>query len=115
MPEEQEVIESQPPRFKDELAPPAQAPVSNLDLEDILQIPLRVSATLGHAVMRVREILELKEGSIVTLDKLAGEMTDISVNDLLLARGEVVVIGNALHVRLAEIVGVSERLDRGHG
>ena len=59
--------------------------------------------------MLVREVLELKRGSIVQLDKLAGEMTDIYVNGLHLARGEVVVIADVLHVRIGEIVGREEK------
>jgi len=57
--------------------------------------------------MLVREVLDLKQGSIVPLDKLAGEMTDIYVNGIPLAKGEVVVIGDSLHVRVGEILGVA--------
>jgi flagellar motor switch protein FliN len=79
-----------------------------LDYEDILPIPLRVTADLGKTAMKVKDILDLKVGSVVSLDKMAGEMTDVYVNGLHIARGEVVVIGDTLHVRLAEIVGVNE-------
>ncbi len=74
-----------------------------LGIDDLKDVPLEVSADLGKCSMLVREVLELKRGSVIPLDKLAGEMTDIYVNDLPLARGEVVVIGDTLHVRLGEM------------
>jgi flagellar motor switch protein FliN/FliY len=80
-------------------------PATRLDFTDLGAVPLAVSADLGRNTMRIREILELREGSIVPLDKLAGEMTDVYVNGLLLARGEVVPIGDNLHVRIHEVIG----------
>ena len=63
--------------------------------------------------MLVSEILALRVGSIVFLDKMAGELADICANNLPLAKGEIVVIGDALHVRLAEVNGAQERSDEG--
>jgi len=85
-----------------------ELPSMHLELEDLHQIKLSLSADLGHAHMTVREVLDLKVGSIVSLDKMAGEMTDLWLDELQIARGEVVVIGDILHVRLAEITGISE-------
>lgn len=82
-----------------------------LVLEDLRRVNLDITADLGSSRMLVREVLELKKGSVVPLDKMAGEMTDVYVNGLVLAKGEIVVIGDTLHVRLAEIVGASEILD----
>lgn len=90
-------------------------PFDHLDLEDMRNIRLRLSADLGRRTMRVREVLALKVGSIVTLDKMAGELTDISVNGLPLARGEVVVISDSLHVRMSEILQGSEIQESGNG
>ena len=78
-----------------------------LSVDDLKKVRLIITADLGEAAMLVREILDLKQGSIVPLDKLAGEMTDIYVNGIPLARGEVVVIGDSLHVRIGEIFGVA--------
>ena len=83
----------------------------HLELDDLRNVDLHVTADLGHSGMLVRDILELKQGSIVPLSKMAGEMTDIYVNGRPLAKGEVVVIGDTLHVRLAEIVGMNELLE----
>ena len=79
-----------------------------LDLADLNKISLPLSADLGQAQMTVRKILDLKVGSIVSLDKLAGDMTDVTLDGLPIARGEVVVIGDTLHVRLSEIMGITD-------
>ncbi len=85
-------------------------------LDDLAQVRMTITAHLGSCLMTVREVLGLKRGSIVPLDKLAGEMTDIYVNGLPLARGEVVVIADELHVRIGEIVGQEDRsgFEEGH-
>lgn len=73
----------------------------NLDL--LLDIPLEVVVELGRTRMRISEVLELTSGSIVELDKMAGEPVDVFVNNRLIARGEVVVIEEHFGVRITEI------------
>lgn len=92
-----------------EVAPEAQPSLERLDVDHLKGVRLTITAHLGKCSMLVREVLDLKRGSIVQLDKLAGEMTDIFVNGLPLARGEVVVIADVLHVRIAEIAGGEEK------
>lgn len=87
----------------------------NLTLDDVMNIRLSISANLGRAPMKVRDVIQLKVGSIVTLNKMAGELTDVYVNGLPLARGEVVVINDSLHVRMSEILNTMEVLERGNG
>lgn len=77
-----------------------------LGIDDLKRVRLSVTAELGQARMLVRDVLELKEGSIIPLDKIAGEMTDIHLNGIPLARGEVVIISDSIHVRIAEILGL---------
>lgn len=77
-------------------------PGARLSLDDLHKIPLAVTAELGRVDMRVRDILALKVGSLIVLDKFAGQMTDILVNDIPTARGEIVVIGDSLNVRISE-------------
>jgi flagellar motor switch protein FliN/FliY len=72
-------------------------------LKDIYGVKLEMSADLGRCTMLVREVLELKRGSVLPLDKLAGEMTDIHINGIPFGRGEVVVLADTLHVRISEI------------
>lgn len=80
----------------------------NLDL--LMDIPLEVTVELGRTKRSIREILELGQGSIVELDKLAGEPVDILVNQRLIAKGEVVVIDENFGVRVTDIVSQAERL-----
>ncbi len=83
---------------------------THLSLDDIAKVPLYLTVDLGVASMKVRDILDLKVGSIVSLNKMAGEMTDVELGGQQIARGEVVVLGDVLHVRLSEIFGASETI-----
>jgi len=89
----------------------AAPPGAHLKLDDLKRVKLTVSADLGGCPMLVRDVLALQRGSVVQLSKLAGEMTDIYLNGLPLARGEVVVIGDTLHVRIGEIIGQEKQGD----
>lgn len=80
----------------------------NLDM--LLDIPLEVTVELGRTKRSIKEILELAPGSIVELDKLAGEPVDILVNQRLIAKGEVVVIDENFGVRVTDIVSQKERI-----
>ncbi len=82
-------------------------PFEKLAIDDLKSVRLTITADLGQAALLVREVLDLKQGSIVSLDKLAGELTDIHVNGIPLAKGEVVVIADSLHVRIGEVFGVA--------
>ncbi len=94
-----------------------EAPVSNRIADDpslalLMDIPLEVSVELGRVKKLVRDIVELGAGSIVEIDKAAGEPVDILVNRRLVARGEVVVIDDNFGVRITEILNPNERLDK---
>ena len=80
------------------------------NLEMLLDIPLQVTVQLGKTKRTVKEILELSSGSIIELDKLAGEPVDIHINDRLIAQGEVVVIDENFGVRVTDIISQSDRL-----
>lgn len=82
----------------------------SLDL--LLDIPLEISVELGRVKMFVKEVVELGTGSIVEIDKAAGEPVDVMVNGLLVARGEVVVIEDNFGVRITEILNPQERLKK---
>lgn len=79
----------------------------------LLDVPMRVTVELGRTKMTIKEILGLGEGSIIELDKLAGEPVDILVNDKLVAQGEVVVIDENFAVRVTKIVSPMERIFEG--
>lgn len=82
---------------------------ARLGIADLNKVKVNVSADLGQCYMLVREVLELRRGSVLTLSKLAGEMADIYINGIPFAKGEIVVLGDILHVRIAEIFGAGEQ------
>ena len=100
--------------FDEELRTVQPGP-ENLDIGDLAKVRLRITADLGQCNTTVRDVLALREGSVLALDKLAGEMADIYVNGLPLARGEVVVLVDGLSVRVAEIVSMDEMGWFSHG
>ena len=95
--------------FREELAGGGPEAEAHAHLDDLKSVRLTLSAELGHCRMMVREVLDLKRGTVLPLEKLAGEMCDMHINDVPFARGEVVVLGDALHIRIAEIIGANER------
>ncbi len=74
------------------------------NLPMIMDVVLNVSVELGRARMTVRQILELDQDSVIELDRLAGEVVDVFVNDHLIARGEVVVVDDKFGVRISELI-----------
>ncbi len=80
------------------------APSSARQLEAVYDIPVQVSAVLGHANMQVSQLLKLGRGAVVELDRKVGEAIDIYVNNRLVARGEVVVVEDRLGVTMTEII-----------
>lgn len=88
---------------------PAAIPVADTNINLIMDVPLQVTVELGRTRKLIREILELAPGSVVELDKLAGEAVDVLVNGKLIAKGEVVVIDENFGVRITDIVSPLER------
>jgi len=84
-------------------------PVTDTNINLIMDVPLQVTVELGRTRKLIRDILELAPGSVIELDKLAGEAVDILVNGKLIAKGEVVVIDDNFGVRITEIVSPLER------
>ena len=83
---------------------------SRRELDFILDIPLDVSAELGHTRLLINELLQLGQGSVVELNKLAGEPLEVYVNGKLVARGEAVVINEKFGIRLTDIISPIERV-----
>ena len=83
--------------------------VQNLDF--ILDIPLKVSVELGRAQVVIKDLLQLGQGSVLELDKLAGEPLEVLVNGKLVARGEVVVVNEKFGIRLTDIISPLERIE----
>lgn len=80
------------------------------DIDFLLDIPLEVTAELGRTRMLIRDLLQLGQGSVIELDKIAGEPMEILINNRLVARGEVVVVNEKFGVRLTDIISPTERI-----
>ena len=115
---EKEITETSPAqqatdaKFKD-MTETARQPSDNKlkrELDFILDIPLDVSAELGRTRLLINELLQLGQGSVVELNKLAGEPLEVYVNGKLVARGEAVVINEKFGVRLTDIISPIERV-----
>jgi flagellar motor switch protein FliN/FliY len=84
-----------------------QSPLSKIDLSRmklVLDVPLKVSVELGRTKLLVNDLLQLGQGSVIELDKMAGEPMEIYVNDKLVAMGEVVVVNEKFGVRLTDVM-----------
>ncbi len=81
---------------------PSGVTTNNIDL--LLDVSMRVTVELGRTRMQLSQILELQHGSVVELDRLAGDPVDILVNDCMVARGEVVIVDDKFGVRITEMV-----------
>ena len=93
-----------------EVAPVASGDTENLDL--ILDIPVDITMEVGRTKISIRNLLQLNQGSIVELDRLAGEPLDVLVNGTLIAHGEVVVINEKYGIRLTDVISTAERVKK---
>src|SRR5271167_3073008 len=89
---------------------PPEAPSRRLEL--LLDVPLEVTVEIGRSRMSIQDLLALGPGSVIELDRLAGEPLDILINDRLIAKGEAVVINDKFGIRITDIVSRSERIAR---
>ena len=82
------------------------------ELDVILDIPVSISMEVGRTEIPIRNLLQLNQGSVVELDRLAGEPLDVLVNGTLIAHGEVVMVNDKFGIRLTDVVSQSERIQR---
>jgi flagellar motor switch protein FliN/FliY len=82
------------------------------DMDFLLDIPLEVAVELGRTRMLIKDLLQLGQGSVIELDKIAGEPMEILVNNKLVARGEVVVVNEKFGIRLTDIISPTERIQK---
>ncbi|MBA3004068.1 MAG: flagellar motor switch protein FliN [Desulfurivibrio sp.] len=85
-------------------------PAGSQNLDFLLDIPLNVTVELGRTSMIINKMLQLTQGSVVELDKAAGEPVEIFVNDKLLGKGEVIVVNERFGVRITEIISQADRI-----
>ncbi|MGI6038104.1 MAG: flagellar motor switch phosphatase FliY [Limnochordia bacterium] len=104
-------IEEPPPITSWEPEPVATTLVDNLNIELIKNIPVQIRAILGRTKMSINNVLKLGPGHVMELDTMEGEPIDVLVNDTLVARGEVVVVGENFGIRITEIASPAQRID----
>ncbi|GAB3735937.1 flagellar motor switch protein FliN [Luteimonas pelagia] len=85
---------------------------ADLNLDVILDVPVSLSLEVGRTRIPIRNLLQLNQGSVVELERAAGEPLDVYVNGTLIAQGEVVVVNDRFGVRLTDVVSPSERIKR---
>jgi flagellar motor switch protein FliN/FliY len=94
----------------EDLKPGAVRNEAPANLEAILDIPVTLSVQIGATKISIRNLLQLNQGSVVELDRLAGEPLDVLVNGTLVAHGEVVVVNEKFGIRLTDVVSAQERV-----
>ncbi len=82
------------------------------ELDVILDIPVSISMEVGNTQIPIRNLLQLNQGSVIELDRLAGEPLDVLVNGTLIAHGEVVMVNDKFGIRLTDVISQSERIQR---
>ncbi len=82
------------------------------DMEFLFDVPLQVSVEVGRARILLKDLLQMSEGYVVELDKLAGEPLDLYVNSRLIARGEAVKVGDKFGIKLTEVISQSDRVEK---
>ena len=87
-----------------------QKDMRNLDF--LLDVPLQLSVEVGRSKLLIKDLLQIREGSVIELDKLAGEPLDVYVNSRLIARGEAVMVNDKFGLRLTDVVSPAERIEK---
>ncbi len=110
--EAQAAPEASPADFQNLQADSSPANAMEENIEMILDIPVTVSVEIGRSKINIRNLLKLNQGSVVELDRLAGEPMDVIVNGTLIAHGEVVVVNEKFGVRLTDVISAAERVKK---
>lgn len=107
-----------PPSVSEPAVPSESAPVRDetppgkVDLDFLLDIPLEVTVEVGRKKILVNDLLQMQQGSVITLEKMVGESFEVLVNGKLMALGEVVMINEKFGIRLTDVIDPKERLEK---
>lgn len=107
--ESTDVVPAEPVAF-DNLSPSGAGLQGEVNLDMVLDIPVTMAMELGRTHISIRNLLQLNQGSVVELDRMAGEPMDVRVNGTLIARGEVVVVNEKFGIRLTDVISAAERI-----
>ena len=110
--EEQGVGAAADPVDLDELVDQSSATGADPKLDVILDIPVKMTLEVGGTEIAIRDLLQLSQGSVLELDRIAGEPLDVRINGTLIAHGEVVVTNDRYGVRLTDVISPQERIKR---
>jgi flagellar motor switch protein FliN/FliY len=102
-------VEARPAEFSD-LQDEATLSKGDVNLDVILDVPVTLSMEVGRTRIPIRNLLQLNQGSVVELDRAAGEPLDVFVNGTLVAHGEVVVVNEKFGIRLTDVISPAERI-----
>ncbi|ARN75420.1 flagellar motor switch protein FliN [Oceanicoccus sagamiensis] len=105
-------VDVQPAPMDEFAATPATAVEGAPDLDVIMDIPVNISMEVGNTEISIRNLLQLNQGSVIELDRLAGEPLDVLVNGTLIAHGEVVVVNEKFGIRMTDVISPSERIKK---
>lgn len=100
------------PLAYEELSADPKKNTLNPDLDVILDIPVTISMEVGRTSITIRNLLQLNQGSVIELDRLAGEPLDVLVNGTLIAHGEVVVVNEKFGIRMTDVISPAERIKK---
>jgi flagellar motor switch protein FliN len=102
--------QAQPAQFDTLKSEGAAENSTDINLEVILDVPVTLSMEVGRARIPIRNLLQLNQGSVIELERLAGEALDVFVNGTLIAHGEVVVVNEKFGIRLTDVISPAERI-----
>ena len=102
-------------QYDEEPVDQSKAPLSREEkrkLDAVMDIPVTITMEVGHAKISIRNLLQLNQGSVIELERLAGEPLDVLVNGTLIAHGEVVVVNDKFGIRLTDVISQVERIKK---
>jgi len=109
---ESEEVTAESAQFQELEPEPAAMGNMDVNLESLLDVPVTISMEIGRTRINIRNLLQLNQGSVVELDRLAGEPMDVLVNGTLIAQGEVVVVNEKFGIRLTDVISPADRVKR---
>ncbi len=108
----EQAVEAEPAELDEFSGGIAGSEMHDENLNVILDIPVTISMEIGRTKVSIRNLLQLNQGSVVELDRLAGEPMDVLVNGTLIAHGEVVVVNEKFGIRLTDVISAQERIKK---
>ncbi len=112
MPDKTNIANAQFGQLSNSDSPPVSSEDQQKNFEMLFDIPVGISAELGRSVIKIRDLLNLGPGSVLELERLAGESIDLMVNGVLIGKGDVVVVNENFGLRITEIVCTEERIKK---